>query len=217
MKACKRSHLEYPETEKSCPQCARDSRLKWYAENRNSALEAMRKWKKDNPEKVRKHSKKWRLQNPEKVKEIGRKSIIKNPEKKKLREKKYRKKRYHNDVNFRLASILRNRLGKALKNNFKKGSAVRDLGCSIEKLKIYLESHFESGMTWENYGEWHIDHKIPLSSFDLTDPEQFKIANNYLNLTPMWAILNRQKFKTLPNKEEIAEILKEIREIAINL
>lgn len=47
------------------------------------------------------------------------------------------------------------------------GSAVRDLGCSIEFLKSYLESKFTGNMSWENQGEWYIDHIKPLSSFNL--------------------------------------------------
>ena len=48
-------------------------------------------------------------------------------------------------------------------------------------------------MSWSNYGEWHIDHIIPLSSFDLMDREQFLEAVNYRNLQPMWADDNRKK------------------------
>jgi hypothetical protein len=61
----------------------------------------------------------------------------------------------------------------ALKNNSKRGSAVKDLGCSIEELKIYLESKFLPGMSWDNWSPdgWHIDHIKPLSKFDLTDRE----------------------------------------------
>ena len=89
------------------------------------------------------------------------------------------------------------RLHKALKNTFKSGSAVKDLGCSIEYLKAYLEGQFEPGMTWDNWGRrgWHIDHIRPLASFDLTDPEQFKQAVHYTNLQPLWAKDNLKKGK----------------------
>jgi len=76
----------------------------------------------------------------------------------------------------------------AIKKHSKTGSAVRDLGCSIDELKQHLESKFLPGMTWNNYGRfgWHIDHIRPLSQFDLTNPEQLKIACHYTNLQPLW-------------------------------
>jgi hypothetical protein len=107
--------------------------------------------------------------------------------------------RKHDDINFRIACNLRNRLYSALKNNRKEGSAVNDLGCSIEFFKIYLELKFypnpETGeqMTWENYGAWHIDHIIPLTLFNLTDGEQLKMAVYYTNLQPLWALDNLKK------------------------
>jgi hypothetical protein len=75
------------------------------------------------------------------------------------------------------------------------GSAVRDLGCPIAYLKTYLESLFKPGMSWDNYGHksWHVDHIIPLCSFDLSDPEQLKKACHYTNLQPLWATENISK------------------------
>ena len=92
------------------------------------------------------------------------------------------------DINFRLASNLRHRLWKSIKT----GSHVKDLGCSIDQLKTHLESKFTDGMSWDNYGSkgWHIDHVIPLSSFDLKDREQFLKACHYSNLQPLWAMDN---------------------------
>ncbi len=80
----------------------------------------------------------------------------------------------------------------------KVGSAVRDLGCSVDKLKKHLESRFRFGMTWENYGMWHIDHIRPLASFDLTDRVQFLQACHYTNLQPLWAPENLGKGARVP-------------------
>ena len=93
------------------------------------------------------------------------------------------------DVNFKLSTSLRSRLSHAIKNNQKSGSAINDLGCSIEELKKRLESQFESGMTWENWSikGWHIDHIKPLCQFDLSNKEEFLKACNYINLQPIWA------------------------------
>lgn len=79
------------------------------------------------------------------------------------------------DVNFKLKVQLRNRLRQALKSNQKVGSAVRDLGCSIDYFKSYIESKFYSNMTWENWGEvWELDHIVPFCSLDLSIKETSK-------------------------------------------
>jgi hypothetical protein len=88
---------------------------------------------------------------------------------------------------------LRQRLCAAIRHKSKKGSAVRDLGCTIEELKQHLESQFGPGMSWENYGKWHIDHIIPLSSFDLSKRDELLKACHYTNLQPLWAKDNIKK------------------------
>ena len=96
--------------------------------------------------------------------------------------------RYHNDIQAYLRHTLRGRFNNAIQRGWKKGSAVRDLGCSMEEFKSYLESNFVDGIPWENKGRghWHIDHIVPLSAFDLTDREQVKKACHYTNLHPLW-------------------------------
>ncbi len=96
---------------------------------------------------------------------------------------------------YKLKSILRSRLNNAIKNNYKSGSFVADLGCSVDFLKTYLESQFQPGMTWNNHTikGWHIDHIIPLSSFDLTNREELKKACHYTNLQPLWSKDNWKK------------------------
>ena len=115
---------------------------------------------------------------------------------------KYNKARIKIDVNYKLSKLLRARLYNAVKRNYKSGSAIRDLGCSINELKIYLEQRFQDGMTWENHGKWHIDHIKPLSKFDLTNEDELKKAVHYTNLQPLWAADNYKKNDTYIEKEE---------------
>ena len=81
----------------------------------------------------------------------------------------------------------------ALDGKIKSSSIVELLGCTIPEAQKHLESQFAPGMTWENRGEWHIDHVVPCASFDLTDPTQQLECFNYKNLQPSWARDNISK------------------------
>lgn len=67
------------------------------------------------------------------------------------------------------------------------------IGCSIEDLRAHIESQFQPGMTWENYGKWHVDHIRPCVSFNLLDPMQQQECFHYTNLQPLWAEDNIKK------------------------
>ncbi len=97
------------------------------------------------------------------------------------------------DINYKLKIRLRNRIRMALKRGSKSGSAVSDLGCSIQFFKNYIESKFKTGMNWNNYGKWQLDHIIPLSSFDLSNRSEFLKAVHYSNFQPLWAYENNKK------------------------
>ena len=135
------------------------------------------------------YKKTWRKKNKDKIKLQDKLYHQKN----KQRIYEYRKNKIKIDIKTKLARRLRDRLRCAIKNNQKTGSAVKDLGCTISELKIYLESKFQLGMTWGNYGKWHIDHFLPLSKFDLTNREELLKAVNYTNLQPLWATDNLSK------------------------
>lgn len=62
-----------------------------------------------------------------------------------------------------------------------------------QELRDYIESKFEPGMSWENHGEWHLDHIIPLSRFDCTKENEILKANALENLQPLWAVDNLRK------------------------
>lgn len=95
----------------------------------------------------------------------------------------------NNNLSKKIAHALRVRLRRLIKT----GSAVRNLGCSVTEFLIHLEAKFTKGMTWQNYGKWHIDHIKPLSRFDLTNPKELATACNYKNLQPLWAFDNISK------------------------
>lgn len=136
------------------------------------------------------------LLNKEKVKKYQQTENykIKKKEYKKRSRKKYKASRKKRDINYKILENIRARVYSALKNNYKKATKTRELlGNSIESVRQHLESEFADGMTWENYGKWHIDHIIPCSSFNFNDPEQQRKCFNYTNLQPLWATDNLKK------------------------
>ncbi len=85
-----------------------------------------------------------------------------------------------------------------LKGHSKSASTYKLLGIADEAepmafLWEYLEKQFKTRMTRDNYGKWHMDHKIPCASFDLSDPEQQRRCFHYTNLQPLWARENCRK------------------------
>jgi hypothetical protein len=150
-----------------CRACHKIHNARWWKKNKEKLVVKNREWKKSNREKVLETTKKWQ------------------------------KNQRENNTHYAVAHSLRTRINQAIRSDYKAGSAVRDLGCSVEEFKKYIESKFEPGMTWENRGRWgnvwHIDHIKPLATFDLTDRRQFVEACNYQNMQPMWCVENNIK------------------------
>ena len=93
----------------------------------------------------------------------------------------------------KLIKNLRTRIRNAIKYNLKSAKTKELLGCTLDEFKLHLSSKFKSGMTFENYGEWHIDHIIPVKIFNLSDPTEQKQCFHYTNMQPLWAIDNYTK------------------------
>lgn len=121
----------------------------------------------------------YNLKNREKNKEwfqLNKKRILKNI-----------KKKYKEDLNFKLVHSLRTRFYQSLKKGVKFKSIIKLLDCSIEDCKKYLESKFTPEMTWDNHGKiWEIDHIIPCIKFDLSKLEEQKKCFSYKNLQPLF-------------------------------
>lgn len=138
----------------------------WYARNKGERLEYARSWRKSNPDKVK---------------------ILKRKEKLRLLA----------DPKSRLELNLRQRICVALRTRGKRksGKTFELIGMTPQELRFYLENQFTDGMSWDNYGEWHIDHIRPIASFDLENGEEQKKAFHYTNLQPLWAGDNLRKGK----------------------
>lgn len=117
-----------------------------------------------------------------------------DPEGSRQKANKYEAERRRDFPNVRIAKYLRNRLNRFIHD--KHGHTFDErLGCTADELKIHLESQFQEGMSWDNYGftGWHIDHIMPISTFDLTKEDEMLRCCHYSNLQPLWAKDNLSK------------------------
>lgn len=181
-------------------------------------IEYKRTWAKNNPDKIAsyalKHKEKKLARSKEYYKEnkdkilAKRKVYSKSEEGKKVQKaasKKYRKEnrskinKYNstrlNIPEIKIAKNLRIRLSMAMRSQKtrKTNQTMKYVGCTKEELRLHLQSLFLEGMSWDNYGNWHIDHIVPISSFNLGIDNNIYKAMNYTNLQPLWAQDNLSK------------------------
>lgn len=117
-----------------------------------------------------------------------------NKEKAQNYHREYERKKRKNPI-YRLHQSISSALRRGLKGSKNKQKWQTILGYSTEQLKQHLESLFTKGMTWKNYGKWHIDHKRPIASFDISSQhcDDFKTCWALSNLQPLWAKDNLSK------------------------
>ena len=147
--------------------------------------------------------------NKDKVRAARRVWLKKNKDKVNAYHRNYVRERRIHDPVFRTRAALRTRMNGAVKAaglHKKCDSTINLLGISPSGLNKWLESQFTEGMAWENRSEWHIDHRVPCTAFDLTVPEQQRICFWYKNLQPMWAKDNIQKSNTYDEEDKLALI-----------
>jgi len=108
---------------------------------------------------------------------------------------KWRRDRCKNDPMFRLNSNIHKGVSTDLKGVKSRRKWQSLVGYTLQDLRKHLEEQFAKGMTWDNYGEWHVDHKIPLAAHNFVSPEDldFKRAWALKNLQPLWAHDNSVK------------------------
>lgn len=179
-------------------------RKKYREENKEIIRERKRKYYYENREKILEKKRKWREENPNYMKEYM-KEYIKDNEEFHIKRTEYRKSRSgmdnknkwmkldkeKNPHRYAWRTLLNNTIKRM--NTKKTESTIDMLGYSSDELKKHLESLFEDGMSWDNYGEWHIDHIIPVAYFD--PDTEVSIVNSLDNLQPLWAEENLSKGK----------------------
>src|ERR1043165_882719 len=106
----------------------------------------------------------------------------------------YTKARRLYDSEFKLVTNLRTRLGQVIKGKSKSQTTLQLIGIDFETFRKWIDFQLEEGMTIKNYGTiWHIDHVIPLASFNLLDEDELQKAMIWQNLRPLTPVRNMQK------------------------
>jgi hypothetical protein len=152
--------------------------------------------------------KEYRLQNKEHITKLYKEYYIKNKIKVAFKNKTYRNNKRHHcfhkterqcckicSPNAYLVRLVRKRVSIALKSNKNKRS-LEYLGCDGATFREHLQQSFEDGMTWENQGEWEIDHIVPVAyKQDGIEPSIDEVVKrlHYLNCQAMWKIENIKK------------------------
>jgi len=161
------------------PEASAAASSNWKTNNKARVAEKVREYYSANPETYRDRARRWRLENPEKQKEVNVRAS--------------RKRRIRIDV--KIHDSVGNRLRGSIREGKDWVSTFAILGYSLKALMTHLERQFLKGMTWDNYGEWHIDHITPLSSFEILhlDDPTIREAWCLTNLRPLWAKDNLSK------------------------
>lgn len=184
--------------QKACKDCANIRNKRFYLENkkyytqrylynRDDILAKNKQWNQNNKEKIKEHKDKFLNNNPEYYSQYRQlnKEILNN--KARIRNNL----RLKTDILFKLKKNYRTRLYDYYRGKNRSKRSEEIVGLSWEKFKIYLETKFLVGMTWANYGEWHIDHVIPLCSAN--NQKELEKLFHYTNCQPLWAKDNLSK------------------------
>ncbi len=193
-KEFKEKRKQYNETYKSRNRNRKNENNRRYREKNKDRLKAIRDGNREELLKKRKEYYQQKLKHMRRIENLSEDQL----EKRRAERRKWRKKdweKYSSDPEYRCRHTIRNilyRTIKASKEN-KEARTHELLGYTHQQFKKHIERQFEKGMTWENHGDWHVDHIYPLSKFiedGITDP---KVINSLPNLKPIWKSENLSK------------------------
>jgi hypothetical protein len=168
-----------------------------YKNNIEYFKEKHKEYKEKNKEKIKEkrkeYFKEYRKNNKEKIKEKNKKYYENNKEYHNEYNKEYQKNKKQTNPLFKLRGNIRGLIRQSIKRKgyTKRSQTYNILGCTYEEFKKHLENQFTKGMSWENQGEWHLDHIYPVSL--AKDEEELYKLNHYTNFQPLWAEDNFKK------------------------
>lgn len=194
-----------------CIPCTRVSQAAYREKNRDAIRAQKKEAHRLNPGPARERARAWAIANRayvlQQAKEraktpkavAGRRRYYLNNRERLLQYNKARHTaRVKEDPEYRLLTRLRTRVYQALRGHRKSARTWQLIGTDLASLKAHLEASFSPGMTWENYGAWHVDHIKPCCSFNMLDPAQQRACFHYSNLQPLWAADNMKKSGKFP-------------------
>jgi hypothetical protein len=175
---------------------------KYWQETKEEQTEKNRQWRENNKDRQKENMKKWLEANVERKKEMDKKYRKEHYEEHREYMKKWKRENYNKMkedpdqqkfTEYRIKTNIGRRIREMLGQTKNGNTTVSYCGCSLEKLRIHLETQWSDGMSWSNYGvgsnehpAWHIDHRIPISSFDMGNPVHVLACFHYKNLQPLW-------------------------------
>jgi hypothetical protein len=191
---------------------------KYWEETKEAQSEKSKKWRENNKDRVKENMKRWLEENKEYKKQKDAEYRKRNWEHRKQMNAKWQRENYakmksdpsrmeelaNHKIKYNTSRRIREILGQQ-----KSDKCMDYVACSLVKFRILLETKFEDGMTWKNYGEnpdggktraWHIDHIIPCNAFDMKNPIHRKACFHYTNMQPLWWDANIRKKDTFDVK-----------------
>ena len=223
MKTCTVCHNEYPATKDyfyvnkdrpsgfvaQCKKCGvkksatwnkankekrKISRARSYQKNRDTLCAKRREWYYANKKRNEEITKRWTAANRERWLEKKREWAKNNTEAVRSSARKCAAKRAGNPT-WRLSNSISRGIARSIANGKNRRHWEAIVGFSMAEFMSHIEKQFAPGMSWENFGEWHVDHKLPIASFvfKTSDDPDFKKCWSLDNLQPLWAIDNLRK------------------------
>lgn len=172
-----------------CRDCVSNQGRRWREKNKERKAIADKEYASANKDKIRSYQKEYRDKNKEKAREYNEKYRSENSDSLRIRARDSQRKRRASDPMVRVRESVSSNIRGGIKRG--KGS-IRHLPYTVEELMTHLEKQFSNGMNWGNYGEWHIDHILPITSFDIKElgDSEFIACWSLSNLRPLWVIDN---------------------------
>lgn len=172
-----------------CRDCAKSRAKAWSSANNEKAKSYGALYRALKSEECKSRQKIWYENNKDRVRERNLKRRVANPN----YDAKYKAAKKARDPAYRMQCSVASKISQMLSG---KVGSMRHLPYSAKELRLHIERQFSDGMSWENYGKWHLDHIRPRAAFKISgkpDCPEFQACWSLTNLRPLWAKDNLTK------------------------